>query len=356
MASKRSRSPSPPRSPEPRIHVGAFEQPQRIKPKGVRTHQSQAPQATIPFRVQKREQALPALPVPARIFKRPELPIREKQVLAPAAADPLTETLLSQFITEQQSNDAKCAEWVQNKAPTYQQMSGFAAPAFAHFAGRRTVFADEDEDAASFISEATLRPMRKAGPETSYFESDVDDPTVIGDSCLSDDEPDNVFVTSAAKSWIFGPQSKGKYFLPSDVKHKAALLTIEKHWGGQAMQIIPAPLRPLRSSSTAPGGRMDSGSEMEWDKDMVAIMKKIARVCSLKEFELTMNEKLKHRTVPGLPQGWLTREDLQAFYESLKNCGRLPRTLDDVASDGPNVDGTKVGQAFGYFPASPAPR
>ncbi|KAK4546648.1 hypothetical protein LTR36_001865 [Oleoguttula mirabilis] len=291
------------------------------------------------------------MPVPTHIFFNvPSLPIREKAAPETVPAAPLSGSLLGR-LPGQQSSEDKCAEWVKYKAPTYQQMTGFAAPAFASFAGKRTVFRDEEDDNASMMSEATVRPARGAGPETSYFESDADDPTVMGDRDISDDEPDDVFIASAAKNWIFGSQSKGKYFLASDVKHKAALLTIERYWGAPLAKLIPAALRPIRAVPTAPGGRLTAANEMEWDKDMTLVLKKVARMSSLKEFELAIGEKIKQGTAPGLSQRWMTREDVKSFYESLKNRGRTPRSMADVARDG-----SKAAYGYGYFPATPAPR
>lgn len=237
-----------------------------------------------------------ALPEPVRrsTFKVPRRPASaSRRSPTPQVEDPGTPaslSLLRQHHATHGSGKDRCNEWLRRKAPTLEKITGAEGlPPFAQYLNlsKKTVFEDHASDVVSVAPESTIRPLdgTRGRPETSYFESDIDDPTVQGDrDDASDDEPDDVFVTYQAKSWVYSPRGNPRHCLPIDVKHKAALFTIERHWGGPVAEIIPAAIQPKHIT----GPKQSSIDPMDWDKAMVQMLKKVAALCCLKEFEQTM--------------------------------------------------------------------
>ncbi|KAK5708316.1 hypothetical protein LTR97_000856 [Elasticomyces elasticus] len=194
----------------------------------------------------------------------------------------------------------------------------------------------KDEDGESESSGDTVRPSTRqiqyqAAPNSIV--SDADNPTVA--SHLSTVlPPQNIKIAQASREWQIEQNRKGRFYFGKDgLEHRMHLQTIEKFWGGPINQIIPTDIRPLASVCSA----TRLVDPMDWDRKMVKTLRKVAPMCCLKEFLMSISPMVKRRRENG-GEAWMSFADVLFFYEGLKKEKRQARTLADVERDGPAID------------------
>ncbi|KAK3628882.1 hypothetical protein LTR56_018367 [Elasticomyces elasticus] len=199
-------------------------------------------------------------------------------------------------------------------------------------------YRSRDEDSNSDSSGDTVRPLNHQTLQVNLFPpgsivSDADDPTVA--SHLSTIlPPQDLKIAQASREWQADQNRKGRfYFGKCGVEHRMHLQTIEKFWDGPINQIIPTEIRPLASVCSA----TRLVDPMDWDRKMVKTLRKVAPMCCLKEFLMSISPMVKRRREHG-GEAWMSFADVLFFYEGLKKEKWSARTLADVQRDGPAID------------------
>ncbi|KAK5729934.1 hypothetical protein LTR17_011573 [Elasticomyces elasticus] len=193
-----------------------------------------------------------------------------------------------------------------------------------------------DEDGESDSSGSTVRPSTRQiqyQAARSSIVSDADNPTVA--SHLSTVlPPQDIKIAQASREWQAEQNRRGRFYFGKDgVEHRMHLQTIEKFWGGPTNQIIPTDVRPLANVCSA----TRLVDPMDWDRKMVKTLRKVAPMCCLKEFLMSVSPMIKRRRETG-GEPWMSFADVLFFYEGLKKEKRSARTLADVERDGPAID------------------
>lgn len=278
--------------------------------------------------------------VVAGIFQRPGPPTSTRRAsFIPHPTSSLSNTTL-QLPIRQLDNKAKVNEWLGGVKDVNRP-----SEIFTKYAKKKVTFAD-DTDNEDKISEATIRPAKSEAKAAlskviSSFVSDADYPTVVEDSSDDDERQacvGKVLIQAKARDWVWrahhGPSNPPQ---PWWVKQKTNLMIIERHWGGDVETIIPSDLKPRAWCPTLPGGGAPLyQNPMQWEKGMVVNLRKISARCSLRDFITEMRWHIEVGPERGFRLMGMTPDLVAAFCASLKN-QVSPRTLEDVASDGPNV-------------------
>ncbi|KAK5744909.1 hypothetical protein LTR17_001660 [Elasticomyces elasticus] len=272
-----------------------------------------------------------------RPTKQPALQYTKFEDAEPAVAT-LSNSDIVYHTVPQQASLVLLQKTTFNTGSSSQQMAGWLhdqgvkVEADAYAAAWRS----KDEDSESDSSGDTVRPSARqiqyqAAP--SSIVSDADDPTVA--SHLSTVlPPQDIKIAQASRQWQAEQNRRGRFYFGKDgVEHRMHLQTIEKFWGGPMNQIIPTDIRPLANVCSA----TRLVDPMDWDRKMVKTLRKVAPMCCLKEFLMSISPMVKRRRETG-GELWMSFADVLFFYEGLKKEKRPARTLADVERDGPAID------------------
>lgn len=300
--------------------------------------------------------------VVAGSFKMPGLPASASRApQAPPLNSSVPSTTL-QLPIRQLDNDTKVGEWLGGVDDKHRPSN-----IYTKYAKKKVTFADETDNEDS-PSEATIRPGKSASKAvsskiTTSIVSDADYPTVVEDSSDDGEGPvciGKVLIRAKARDWVWrAHHAPTKAPQPWWVDQKTNLMIIERHWGGSIEHVIPDDLRPHVLCATLPGKDVRSYQDpMEWDKNMAVKLRKIAARCSLQDFIAKAREHLSAASSLGLRLRGVDSGLVDAFYIRLKHQEIQPRSLEDVANEGPNVGiegalfaGSKTSKFF--FPVVP---